>query len=49
MSNELPEILLETYKKTVVPELWREGKFSAKAIGCDENKVLKLGESTAAG
>ena len=44
MSEERPEILLKTDSKTVMLELGREGKFSAKATGWDENKVLKPGE-----
>ena len=44
MSNERPEILLKTDSKTIILELGREGKFSAKATGWDENKVIKPGE-----
>ena len=44
MSEERPEILLKTDTKTVLFELGREGKFSAKATGWDENKVIKPGE-----
>jgi hypothetical protein len=43
-SKERPEILLKTDTKTITLELGREGKFSAKAMGWDENKVLKPGE-----
>ena len=42
--NERPEILLKIDTKTVMLELGREGKFSAKATGRGENKVLKAGE-----
>jgi hypothetical protein len=44
MSKERPEILLKTDSKTVMLKLGREGKFSAKATGWDENKVIKPGE-----
>ena len=44
MSNEGPEILLKTDSRTILLELRREGKFSAKATGWDENKVIKPGE-----
>jgi len=44
MSKKRPEILLKTDTKTIMWELGREGKFSAKATGWDENKVLKRGE-----
>jgi hypothetical protein len=44
MSEARPEILLKTDTKTVLLELGREGKFSAKATGWDENKVVKPGE-----
>jgi hypothetical protein len=33
--SERPEILLKTDSKTIVLELGREGKFSAKAAGWD--------------
>ena len=36
MSKERPEILLKTDTKTIMSELGREGKFSAKATGWDE-------------
>jgi hypothetical protein len=44
MSKERPEILLKTDSKTVMLKLGREGKFSAKATGWDENKVIKPSE-----
>jgi hypothetical protein len=44
MSDERPEILLKTDSKTITLELGREGKFSAKSTGGDENKVIKPGE-----
>jgi hypothetical protein len=39
-----PEIVLKTDMKTILFEFGREGKFSAKATGWDENKVIKPGE-----
>ena len=44
MSNEQRQILRKTDTKTITLELGREGKFSAKATGWDENRVLKPGE-----
>ena len=44
MSKERPKILLKTDTKTITLELGHEGKFSAKATGWDENKVIKPGE-----
>jgi hypothetical protein len=44
MSNEQRKILLKTDTKTIMLELGREGKFSAKATGWDKNKVIKPGE-----
>ena len=44
MSKERPEILLKTDTKTIMLEIGREGKFSAKATGWDENQVIKPDE-----
>jgi hypothetical protein len=41
---DLVEILLITDNKTVLLELGREGKFSAKSSAWEENKVLLEGE-----
>jgi hypothetical protein len=43
MSNERPKILLKTDSKTIMLELGREGKFSAKARGCGAG-VVNRGE-----
>jgi hypothetical protein len=38
-----PEILLVTDNKTVLPEMGRDGKFSAKSNAWEENKVFLEG------
>jgi hypothetical protein len=46
MSKERPKILLKTDTKTITLELGHDGKFSAKATGWDENRVIKPGEKS---
>ena len=42
--EQRPEILLITENKTVILEMGRDGKFSAKSNAWEENKVMLPGE-----
>ena len=42
--EQRPEILLITENKTVILEMGRDGKFSAKSNAWEENKVVLEGE-----
>jgi hypothetical protein len=44
MGKREPQIILKTDERKLVLELGREGKFAAKSIGWDENRVFLDGD-----
>ena len=44
MGEREPQIILKTDERNVLLELQRDGKFAAKSVGWDENRVFLEGD-----